>query len=281
MSSAQVVVVPDVAQAPGCVTWWRLSGGVSLGRLYDEWEKRGLDLTLLPTPPSDVAALRRTLARLESPRTIVRSIPGQSGFAVVREEFHGQQATYAQLLAVTVADGAVRVGQCEMAVEEQQLQRSFVEQKQSLAAADVSAWLVRMADRLHAVRLRESGGIYFVPSAETNAAWGLIGDALSACSACCVYRIPAMRSDDAVAAILAALADDVQSTIDVMRGEMEKGELGVRALRTRVERCESLTQKIARYEELLGARLADLRALVDPLQANIVQAVMMADGEEE
>lgn len=137
--------------------------------------------------------------------------------------------------------------------------------------------MVWLADRLHAVALRDRGGMYFLLR-ESVAEWRKMVEVVEAVSGHRVYNIPALRSEDAAKAVLDAVEAEALEAIERTREEL-KGELSDRALKTRQERCQQIATKVESYEEALGGKLEALRPLLDELHASIVAAALAVGAE--
>jgi hypothetical protein len=93
-----------------------------------------------------------------------------------------------------------------------------------------------------------------------------------------VFRIPAMKNSEAVAAIVDAIQAEAAKVAETMEEELlatGDDQLGKRAVKTRQTDVEALLGKLADYETLLGLQL-DVRARVEALQANLAAAAMLA-----
>jgi hypothetical protein len=145
----------------------------------------------------------------------------------------------------------------------------FERAKRTYAASDLSVWLVRLASReLSSVALRERGGVYFAPRDEIRTLRN-IKSALRAAGAHYIHEIPALRSTEAIAAILDAISREVATECAALETEIAAGDLGVRAARTRIGEVDALAEKVRRYEALLGRPLGDALARLSALRAQL------------
>jgi hypothetical protein len=134
--------------------------------------------------------------------------------------------------------------------------------------------------QLDAVALRDTGGVYFVPPVGLERL-DRICKVLGETSRHAVHRVKALRTEDAVAGILDAITVEADVEYASMSSDLTKGELGSRGLTTRAEQCEHIEGKVARYEELLGVKLDQLRTRLEGLRANITVAILKAQSEED
>ncbi len=146
---------------------------------------------------------------------------------------------------------------------------------------DVSSWLLDIAYGQGAVSLRESGGVYFIPKSGVDY-WSKIANAVEAGGAGSVFRIPAVRTAEAVAAITDAVTAEAEAAALALEEELTKtgdDALGKRAIATRTKTVQELLAKLNSYEELLGQQLA-VRERVSTLQSTL-SAVALTMTESE
>ena len=291
----QILAVPDAEQA-GAIVYWRLSGIVNADRLTECWLEAGLPESMLPETPTPDAALRRAVYEQKARRRLVRKLPTGKGWAIVNESVENDKLKYTVDIRVYLNKiGRVQFeipNEEKLAAEKitgtasaldrhraicQQVEGAYYEHLDEFTASDISAWLVRLADKYSAVSLRERGGIYFVPRTTIDS-WRRVVSAIRQASAHHCYEIPALKSSDAVDAILDAVVREAQSETDAMQEEMSKGDLQSRALINRSERCDSMLAKLKEYETLLGANLGEIAKRVDDLKADITIATLANSG---
>lgn len=287
-----VIAVSETTAATGLITWWRLHGSIDLDELSEAWRSVGLDAEDLPGHTSTAVALRRALGKLFVKAHVdlqriaaTKTRPG--GFAVVQMSQVDagdaiQDPHFETLLKVWLDDGIVHVSSTRRTTEGETLQLrrmvwdAFQEELQKADAHDLSPWLVRRVGAVNGVRLREGGGVYFVP--ETQAArWRKVAAVLEGVSDSSVYEIPALRSDRAVSAIIDALVSEAQQEVTQMNADLDQASLGARALSSRTDSCASLILKVAEYEKLLGAKTGDLHKAMSALQARLIEARLVAE----
>lgn len=299
-----LVVVEDAAQVAGRLVWWRLQGTLEHDVLADAWTAEGLDEDLLPNVPGEHRALRRVLQRLRNARAgrlLVRPLGrGAEGFALVHEEAAGRDLDHAIVLTAVMADERDEAGirQLDVAPGPQvealgvvrsswaaggpqaELQYLFAAACTEHDSGSTSSWLTWLMPRLQAVCLRDKGGIYFVPR-DQLATWGAIVGVLREVSDHAMFQIPALRTQDAVDAILDAVTEEAAALATRIEEELNGAEeLGKKALATRLRYCDQALNKVAKYEQLLGAKLDDIEQRIDDLKANVSQAILMVEAAD-
>ena len=148
-----------------------------------------------------------------------------------------------------------------------------------MSANDVSTWMCELLKVVNGVSLRDTGGIYFIPRSSL-ATWRAMMGAVRACSAHAVFEVPALRSDEAVEAILDAITREAETAAADMEEEIIMTDLGARALRTRANRCEAIQRKLEDYEQLLGRGMDTLKERLGGLQAQMAAAALAASADE-
>jgi len=267
-----LVAVTEKMDTAGAATWWSLSGDTDLGALVAAWSKAGLDPELLPVGRSREVALHRAVAEQRDRKRTVQRLDDRSGWAVVDVEVSRHEADVR--VPCRVWDDEEKGLICEPpgTTLADEIAAAFRRNLTTISQGDVSAWLVRQAERLNAVALRETGGIYFVPN-HTLGEWRLIAGTLRETTSHTVYELPALRSDEAVKAIVDALAREAEAQATKLEEQLTADELGERALRARGVTCEQMQKKVEQYERLLGTSMTTLHERIERLQAAVAGAI--------
>jgi hypothetical protein len=282
-----LTVVADPLATCGCVTYWRTSGAIPVSDLHRAWTDAGLDQTLLRAEPEPATALRRAVDTLVSRskvgedkeiRTLVRPGKERHEWAVVEEIVEiGAAPRYTTLVIVSYTEDEGPAFKCVGAdAESCELIRKAVlaaydAQKGVYDPGDITGWLVKLAYANGAVTLRDSGGVYFIPR-DAMAFWSKAADVVEQVSNHRVFRIPAMRNTEAVAAIVDAVSAEAATLVAAIEADMST-ELGARALKTRQAQAEALLEKVTSYEKLLGLQI-EIRERVTELSASVAAAVL-------
>lgn len=272
-SNPGVIAVADVDTA-GAIVWWRLSGPLALDKLEGAWDAAGLDSALLPKNPSPAECVARAMRTHQSKRVLARPLGGRKGWALVTESPTADGDLDYTTMAKAHLDDDKRI-RVEGADDlKHGIEGAFVHHRQTLAATDVSMWLSgTLIGKMEAIKLRDTGGVYFVPRQhlDTFRAWAGL---LRGISDHVVYEVPALQSDEAVEAILAALMAEADHEIGAMETELDTEDLGKRALKTREAKCGALRIKLATYAELLGVSMEQTSDRLEHVQAALVEAAM-------
>lgn len=292
-----VVAVDQHVPSAGAILWWRLSGRVDYDALKAAWLAAGLEEKDMPSACSPATALRRAANTLREPRLLVRPLGKGSGFAIVKEMLADAYDTAERLGAkpanreleyevqckITLdAVGRIDVevvGESTPAIERmsKQVRSAYEDALGQLETEDFSNWLVRLMPRLDALSLRDTGGVYFIPPSSTERL-GLVAGVLGTVTSHVINRVPAMRSEEAVSAILDALTTEADSEAAAMEKDLEDAKLGSKGYQNRIGVCDLVESKVTRYEALLGCKLDEIRERLETLRANLTVAVLKADA---
>lgn len=281
-------VVTDLKTA-GAIIWWRLSGDTDLEALKQSWLAMGLDEKLLPDNPSKTVALSRAAADQGTARRLIRPLPGGKGWAIVDEtpDRVNGRLTYSTLADLRLQGGELVVvngnyddSQKLTDKEVAQVRAAFEGYQRRLTISDVSSWLSHLvAGELKTVSLRDTGGVYFVPADKVDT-YRAIVKALCGASRHRMFEVPALKSDEAVDAILDAVLREADGQCEAMETELDTKDFGKRALQARQRSCEKLRLKVEAYEALLGRSMGQVRERIENLKASVVAAELTVDAEE-
>lgn len=274
----KIIAVPSMpSNIAGAMTFWRLAGTVAYTRLVEAWEAHGLDPKLLPALPTPATALHRAMEERREQRRLVRPLPKQGGWALVGERVGSTKPLdYEVETTVRLNDDDALVIEPEGSADAPLVMAAYTRHLNTLSLGDVGAWLATRAYTLKAIALRDTGGIYFIPRPSVDT-WTEMYHALQDASACVVHAIPALQTGEAVAAVLDAVAIETKKAANEMEEEIKK--LKSRGLQARMERCEAVEAKVEFYEDLLGAKAAELHERLKDLKASIAGAILHGSGD--
>lgn len=257
-----LLAVEGDSQVTGAVVYWTMSGDVDLSKLEPAWKAANLPADWMPTPPSPKAALGRAAKDLQTKQRLVRQDP-KGGWSFVYELTVDGKLDYSVGARVHLSGPNdetlvldTDTASFQNATEDfDRVQLEYARVRATVGAVDASAWLIWIAGKLDAVSLRDRGGVYFVPKANVER-FRAVRDCLKGASASRVFMIPAMRSSDAVAAVLEAVTKEASELLQATR-DVFTDSLGHRAAKTRVELIDTLINKIEGYEKLLNVKMAE------------------------
>jgi hypothetical protein len=272
-SDLGIVVVPDAGATAGALVWWRLTGEIDHGAMCNAWVGAGLKDDDLIWRTSRADALAAAVARQTSKHTFARPLPKGGGWVLVNEatDTNTNDLSWAGNLRVSVNDRALAFSPIGHPAESA-IQAAYAHALEAVSASAIGSWLAKQARNLGAIGLRQNGGVYFIP-ADVLAAWKERIAVIKSVSAHVFQAVPAMKTEDAVAAIIDAMEQEAGREAADLEAEIMAGNLTERALNTRAERTADIATKVARYEKVLGAAMPALAARLEQLEATIAAAV--------
>lgn len=293
-SHGLTVISDSAVEAAGVVTYWNLTK-VTVTRLIKAVKMSGIGSIKLPSATTKPAALRRALntacGQLDA-LLFVRTLPGTTGeqFIVVRQredEFdrilstkfviddHGAKIPEFHLfpdVEITVDVAALMTG----------IKAMYEAEVDAFHPTEFGNWLISTIEAapFNALRLRENGGVYFVPSS-ARASWDSLTSSINAYASesCVFHELPTVRSEEAAFAVTAALTESINQAVATIRAELESGALKTRALTTRAEEAKSLLLRVKLYESTLGVQLDELVQLCHGLEVSVATASLAAQAE--
>jgi hypothetical protein len=265
-------------QVAGGIVYWSLGGSVDVGALKQEFENVGLDPSLLPVVPTESVALKRAVQARSEHRLLARPVNRGKTWLLVKESPNGSDADYAIETKASLESGQLVVSSNNGVGDE--IRSAFDHALSHYDPSDIASWLVRIAYNCKAVALRPRGGVYFVPR-ENIDTFNKFISVLSASVApeCSVYRIPALQSDEAVQAILAAIEEEATAAIAEIEADVANCVQN-RVKESRRLLCAQLVEKVKYYEDLLSANLDSLRTRIEDLNISLAESVLSTEEEE-
>lgn len=277
--NTNIIVTDTDPSIAGAFVWWRLSGDMNIEKLEEVWAEKGLTEPR-PAKPSTQVALRRAVNEQANRRRLVRPLQKESGYAIVDEHPDSEKTldykvlckiTFNKLGEVTITDGPETMHTEILAAYKRHLA--------SVSASDVREWLTgTIIPSVLALKLRDGGGVYFIPQG-TLSRFRDIVKCVKWSSDHAIFAVPAMKTVDAVEGIIDALQHEARAELEQLQEELAKGDLGVRALKSRMDRCAQQEKKLSKYEEMLGKKQETIREGIMNMRASLVEAIM-TQGDE-
>lgn len=275
---------PSRLPTAGAIAWWRLSGTVDHEKLTQAWVAAGLSPDALPMPPTPEQGIRRALREQEERRVLARPLKDKGSYALVEERLTSAHGTDAELsyqvafkVTVNSASGDITFdpdggdGQ----IRQDEIRAAFAKHMAALSPGDISNWLVDLAYKVKSVSLRDTGGIYFIPSTMLTH-WHKAVEVIRAVSAHSMFEVPALKSDEAVDAILDAISMEAKDEIAKLENALDS-DMGARGLRSRSEKAKEMLAKLKSYEALLGKGAANIGQRLEELSVELSTAALAAE----
>jgi len=263
----------------GDLVWWNLADArIPRHVLERVWTGAGLDLALLPEPPSAEKAFK-TAARecqVGKPDLLIRlgkDSESELVFALVRESRDGQgNVNHTQETRVTLQRASERlIADDPQHPDVEALLRTFHELRHTHTADDVRRALVKALHAFSAVSLREGGGIYWVPKPFAPQLRRL-KDAIEQIGASRIYLLPVHESDDAAASLGTVARASIEDELVALQEEIRKfQEEPPRAstLERRLEAFDELRCRASLYRDILNVQVVGLEQSLHGLASTV------------
>lgn len=294
MTTQITAITNEMKDAAGLMVWWELTGMVDMDDLREALTQAGLDPEeYMPQAPSlDVALARAAAAALTSKRQLLRPLSRRGAWEVVLEKVEiveagasnagTERCTYtSQITGWVEKAGETRhvVVQGDPTMRDQVLAKvKFYENV--LTPTDFSSWLLSRANKMHAIGLRDRGGFYFIPRDRVDE-WKKLVEVVRACSQHHCREIPAMKTDEAVDAILSSVSAEARAELDRIETWLQNPEHSTRGLNSEERTALKLREKLDHYCQILGRQVPDLEARLERLTGTIQAARLVKKGEGE
>lgn len=273
MTGPSLVAVTEHVPRAGAIVWWRLSGSTSHDHLQKVFDRHGQSVDLLPGTCGPSTALTRAMADHGSKRKLVRPL-ADKGRAIVAESAHEADLDYTIQVRARLDEHDQPVFDPPTHPLVPELRKAWHDHLGLVSADDAGTWLVKVVTRLGGVRLRDTGGVYFIPH-DVVATWDALVAAVHEATGHRVNSVPALRTEDAVSSILDALQQEAEKAALEMEEELAEGNLTPKMAGRRQTRAERLEEKVARYEGLLGQSVEGLRARLERLRGGLAATAML------
>jgi hypothetical protein len=261
----------------GVVSFWTLSASFDRQSLLEGWGALG-HADLVPEPRPYVAVLKDALAEVVgTAHTLIRPLASKTGFTVVRENRGEDENEFVPLFNARIPEGeGSPLFNNESDVTDKVL-AAFFQKRGQLTAQQVSGAMVAAVYKLGGIRLRPTGGIYWLAGSRMDE-WEQAGGVVAAAArggAATTYVIRHEIDEKAALAVQDALVEEVEAEAKRLVQEVQSGELGGRAVRTRKAEAVALRNKVTEYEQLLNTHLGSLRSSLDAAEQSIAMAALL------
>jgi len=267
------------ARPDGSVIYWSLAPYFDRQRLLTAWRPMELEGDVPEQRPA-VACLRDALQDVfAGAKVLIRPLAAKNGFSVVNENRGEDGNTYSTVLtAKTYGDNAAPIFSGNLAKIDE-VNAAYHQHFGRITSGQMGGVLVRVLQKLGATRLRPTGGVYWLPGSrlgEWEAAMEGVEYAADGGKATC-YVIRHQLDAASVRAVRDGLVTEVNTEVARLTEEIQSGDLGERAIKSRKQEAAQLRNKVAEYERILGVGLEQLRKALDEVeQTNAVAALLLA-----
>lgn len=263
----------------GACTFWTASAA-RRGALADGLAELGLPAVTEETPG---ATLRRALVDRYAQHDMLVRPCGDDGSAVVREvRVAGRPNEYEVVFQIAADDdGSLRLVRGVDAVDE--VRGEYERRRRETPVVLVSRCMVACLRHCRGVALKDTGGIYWVPPGGIEV-WTKAARLFEAAAvrkgSLCVYEMRTPLDADTTRAVTAAVVAETVAEVGAINEALAGGQLGPRAAEARRVQLRALAAKLAEYERVLGADLAETRRRIEDADAAAATAALVASAKE-
>jgi hypothetical protein len=243
-------------------------------------EQAGIE-RFVPSQPSPSAVLREAMietakqlcGRVRRHPFMVRRLADSHAFEVRQVHPRKHENDYDFCFSATITNAwcmdVLRVGERMDSADAvfHHLLSKVQERRDYLPAPMVSDVMVRALQSWAATRLKDDGGVWFVPS-EQVARYRAFASAIAGDGdgpRFCLTPFEIGSDPDTVSHVLDSLRSEVTLGIqDIMDDLLEsQGSLQARSLRSRLDRVNGYLDKVVQYEAITGHAMSDLSAAIE------------------
>ena len=267
----------DLRDTTGTIALWETAPDFALDALKATFAAAGVEKAA-PRARTPLAALRAAVQGLYGVRTGQRIAPLGDGYAVLTEHVDGDTRTVSTVQGLTVwidEKGRLALSQEELRGD---VTRAWEKAKTEVDGSTVSAALVEACAALGGVPLRKSGGVYWLPSF-AGSQWSTLAKGVEAASAAGSARCYSVRTSgdpDSVRAIADSFVREADALAAAVEEEIVTGEVTGRAALNRAAKMADLMALAEKYEGVLGASLAAVKARIEATQGRAADTALLA-----
>lgn len=241
--------------------------------LANEWKAQGLSEEMLLPMITPKVAVKRAMNELTSRRTLARCLGKGKGYALINESATEDDLEYSTDFKVVFEGGMPQI-QPEGHPAAATFYKHYTEKLKEVTGTDLSVWVRTLIFKLKGSRLRERGGVYFVPSDNLETFRRMTG-VLEKVSGSSIFELPAVNSEQAVKSVLASITTEAEeeiATFEALLNPEDGQELGERAMKTKAAQIEELIEKVEKYAEILGTNLDKFKDKLEELHSGFAMA---------
>lgn len=293
------VVTDGAVHGAGVMCWWEIHGSVDHEGVNAALEKAGLDPPRFgPKAPSLEQCLTTAVRQHcgERRATGVLALRRAGAWYLIEASVAAETAdldiaAFARLRLAQDGAGQWVLARRMMRPGREafvaQVSATFRAGMEAAMVHETSSWLSRVHQKaLDGVRLRDAGGIYFVPQPQRET-WKKFWEVIASAGAHhTVWGVDAMPTEDTVRVVLDAVSRDVERTL-AEAGEAFDAPEGIttRGANAVGRKLEHALERLERYDGILGDRLDAMREKLDASRGllgvtRLRAAKAVEDGDE-
>lgn len=290
MKTTEYTAILDAPDLAGAITLWHLHSTVDSSALAAAWEAADLPEELLTIRVSERAALTYAVKRAASRDHIIEQT--RTGYAVlVKQHLADDRIGTEQVAHFKLGDQrtSVKIAGAREVVRKvacdtddtrlaEEVERLYTWRLATWTTQDMSLLLVQLVKHLAGISIRD--GVYFIQPTRLPM-WETIAGVVESVSHHCIYKVPAMNSDQTVRVCLDSVVRKAEAEIAALEDALDDDKLGKRALRTKADAAERINEEIGGYVDFLGNDVLDkLRDQFSTLQSRLMAASLATSGDD-
>ena len=224
----------------GACVYWSLSDGTPIDVVEQGFKALGL-VGFLPRMTNDAGALARALrTHFPSSRTLLRSIDGSKGYAVVHE--HDDKGVgkmqYREEVRVSFDSAGGLTFTPANPLFDMGVRESYRVESGKMSAAKLGTVLVRCAQSMGGIPLRPRGGFYWMPEGKMSK-WAQVAEIVAGANrGNKSYALKTTADVETLSAVSDALKAQVTKRLEAVEASLQSDDSGRRALAS--NHCHSL-----------------------------------------
>lgn len=269
--------------ASGAVIFWS-SASAERQSILGFLSSVGLSASLCPSETSTLDAIKAALTSLYGGRNgrRIEALKGaRRGFGALRitdgERDIGGENTLTCELRKTMFSESVDIKFYENVVDEAaeraRIYKQIDNERGMVDANGVSDLIAAILGTLAGVRLRERGGVWWIPAGRITALREIRAALYAAVPGCDIGIMTVHVDDDSVKAAISSIRAEAVAITEEVRAKLTANS-DTRAINNMKARLESLTSRLTEYEASLGTALPDITGAVAQCQTALLLAQM-------
>ena len=260
----------------GACVYWSLSDGTPIDVVEQGFKALGL-VGFLPRMTNDAGALARALrTHFPSSRTLLRSIDGSKGYAVVHE--HDDKGVgkmqYREEVRVSFDSAGGLTFTPANPLFDMGVRESYRVESGKMSAAKLGTVLVRCAQSMGGIPLRPRGGFYWMPEGKMGK-WAQVAEIVAGANrGNKSYALKTTADVETLSAVSDALKAQVTKRLEAVEASLQSDDSGRRALASKEKEARALDELMQDYEAVLGEALDDLRDRAEEAEAAAAMAIL-------
>lgn len=247
----------------GFLGFWTVASFSDPLRLKEGFESIGMEAPL-PLQPS--VALRESLVdHFRGNNVLVRPLDDEGGFLVLDETRGKDMNEYKKLFTVRVENEGKRLSFSPTPSDVDDIAKLYVKRRNSVPGHAIGSALVRVVKKLRGTTIRRTGGIYWLHQRHAPI-WSTLqkvvqGSATFGQSE--VYMATMKVDAESIRVVKDAIQREILGESQKLLDELTTGELGERAVESRLTMLKELKAKVEEYEGVVGDSLKHLTEALD------------------